>query len=176
MMNFAQLRKMDIANGEGIRVSLFTSGCTHKCPGCFNEIYQDFSYGKPMSEEVVKEINSEIEKGYCSGLTLLGGEPFQAPGLSKFIRPIRDKIDEINRTLPHNERKKDIWAYSGYTYEEIINIPRMQELLVLCDVLIDGLFVEGLKDLRLKFRGSSNQRIIDVKKSIENGEVILYEL
>lgn len=176
MMNYAQLRKMDIANGEGIRVSLFTSGCTHKCPGCFNEIYQDFSYGNVMTDEVVNEIISEIEKDYCAGLTLLGGEPFQAPGLSKFIRPVRDKIDEINKNIPHHERKKDIWAYSGYTYEEIIDVPRMQELLVLCDVLVDGLFVEELKDLRLKFRGSSNQRLIDVKKSIEAGEVVEYKL
>ncbi len=172
-MNYAQLRKMDVANGEGIRVSLFVSGCTHNCKGCFNKEYQDFSYGKPMDFSVTDEIIKLISTKIYRGLTLIGGEPFQNTELIKYVVPIREYIDIYNEQN-NGISKKDIWIYSGYTFEQICEDKEMKRLLELTDVLVDGLFVEQLLDLRLKFRGSSNQRVIDVKKSLLKGEVVYY--
>lgn len=174
-MNYAQVRKMDIANGEGIRVSLFTSGCTHHCKSCFNEEYQSFTFGEEMTEEVGNQLLEEVKKDYCRGLTILGGEPFQAEGLYKFIGPIRKYIDEYNKNGGSKKMKrKDIWIYSGYTFDQLIKDDEKRILLEMADVLIDGKFVEDLLDLTIKFRGSSNQRILDVKKSLEEGHPILY--
>ncbi len=175
MINYAQLRKMDIANGEGIRVSLFVSGCTHNCKGCFNQDYQSFSYGQPMSFDIVSEIIDLISKKQYKGLTLLGGEPFQNLELVQFLKPIREFIDNHNKGMdPNSSQIKNIWAYSGYTYEQIYAHSGRRELLEMSDVLVDGLFIEQKKDLRLKFRGSSNQRVIDVKESLEASKVVRY--
>lgn len=174
-MKYAQLRTMDIANGPGIRVSLFVSGCTHHCKGCFNEEYQDFNYGQEMSMEVTETILSLLRQRQYKGLTLIGGEPFQNVELVDYIRPIRAFVDEYNAGLKDKEfDKKDIWIYSGYTFEEILEDPEKLALLELTDVLIDGLFEESLLNLKLKFRGSSNQRILDVKQSLEQGAPIFY--
>ncbi len=173
-MNYAQLRTMDVANGEGIRVSLFASGCTHNCKGCFNKDYQDFNYGQPMNVAISKQIINLLKKRHYKGLTLLGGEPFQNLELVEYITPIREFIDDYNLNITKSFNKKDIWIYSGYRFEEIYSNKKMLALLTLCDVLIDGLFVEELLDLRLKFRGSSNQRILDVQKSIQEQKAINY--
>lgn len=175
-MKYAQLRKMDISNGKGIRVSLFTSGCTHACRGCFNTEYQSFDYGKEMDMGVVDEIIEELNKDYVSGITLLGGEPFQAKNLIDYIIPIRKEIDRLNSEAKGDDLEKSIWAYSGYTFEELISSPEKKALLELCDVLIDGKFVLEKLDLRLKFRGSSNQRILDVKKSLAEKKPVLYDI
>ncbi len=170
-MKYAQLRKNDVANGDGIRVSLFTSGCTHNCKGCFNKDYQSFDYGDDMSFDVVDEIIAQLKQSYNKGLTILGGEPFQSLELVKYLVPIREFIDNHNEC---SKAKKNIWIYSGYTFEQIIKDEKKKQLLRFADVLVDGLFDESLLDLRLKFRGSSNQRIIDVKKSLEFEKVILF--
>ncbi len=175
-MKYAQLRKMDISNGKGIRVSLFTSGCTHGCKGCFNGEYQSFDYGEDMNMGVVDEIIEELNKNYISGLTLLGGEPFQAEGLIDYIMPIREEIDRLNNEAEGDDLEKTIWAYSGYTFEELIGDSDKKALLELCDVLIDGKFILEKLDLRLKFRGSSNQRILDVKKSLAERKPVLYNI
>lgn len=168
-MNYAQIKKLDIANGPGIRVSLFVSGCTHKCKGCFNEEYQSFDYGQVFTKNNLDEIKNELEKDYCSGLTLLGGEPLQNLELIEFVEEIKEYANSL-------KEKKDIWIYSGYVFEKIKENPKMKKLLELCDVLVDGPFVEELLDLNLKFRGSSNQRILDVKKSLEADKAIHYTI
>lgn len=168
-MNYAQIKKLDIANGPGIRVSLFVSGCTHKCKGCFNEEYQSFDYGQVFTKNNLDEIKNELEKDYCSGLTLLGGEPLQNLELIEFVEEIKEYANSL-------KEKKDIWIYSGYVFEKIKENTKMKKLLELCDVLVDGPFVEELLDLNLKFRGSSNQRILDVKKSLEADKAIHYTI
>ncbi len=172
MMNYAQLRAMDVANGEGIRVSLFASGCTHNCKGCFNKEYQDFTYGNEMTFEVIEEILALVKKRQYRGLTLLGGEPFQNLELVDYLKPIREYMDKYNAENP--KKKKDIWVYSGYTFEQILSDEKKVKLLELTDVLIDGLFVENLLNLKLKFRGSSNQRVLDVNKSLSEGSPVYY--
>jgi len=171
-MKYGEIKNCDIANGEGVRISLFVSGCTHHCKGCFNAETWDFNYGKPFTTEVEEQLLSDLKPGYIAGLTLLGGEPFEPVNqraLIGFVRKVREQLPE-----------KTIWCYSGYTYDKDL-IPGgkaycecTDELISMLDVLVDGEFVEELKDIRLTFRGSSNQRIIDVKKTLENGEVCLY--
>ncbi len=174
-MNYAQLRRLDVANGEGIRTSLFVSGCTHNCKGCFNKDYQRFNYGKEMDFDITDEIISIISKSQYKGLTLIGGEPFQNLELIEYVKPIRTYIDNYNKENREKDfAKKDIWVYSGYTFEQLVSDEKRRQLLELCDVLVDGLFVEKLLDLKLKFRGSSNQRVIDVKQSLALGEVVYY--
>ena len=172
-MYYGEIKKCDIANGEGVRVSLFVSGCTHHCPGCFNEATWDFGYGKEFIGETEEEILKALEPEYINGLSLLGGEPFEPQNqkvLVPFLRKVREKYPE-----------KNIWCYSGYLYDrELLEESRARceytdEMLSMLDVLVDGRFVERLKDITLVFRGSSNQRIIDVKKSLDAGEVILWE-
>lgn len=163
-MKFAQIRKYDIANGEGIRCSIFVSGCTHRCKNCFNEEYQDFNYGNNWTDVETQLIIEYLKDDNISGLTLLGGEPMQNLFLIDVIRKVKKEVN------------KNIWIYSGYTYDQIVNDNKKLELLKECDVLVDGLFVEELLDLKLKFRGSSNQRIIDIKKSLEKNEIIEYKL
>ncbi len=175
VMNYAQLRQMDVANGEGIRVSLFVSGCTHNCKGCFNKDYQIFNYGEPMTFDVTAKIMDWISQKQYKGLTLLGGEPFQNLELVKYLEPIRKFMDDYNTNFKDgSKQRKDIWAYSGYTYEQLYEHKGRRELLQMTDVLVDGLFMEEKKDLRLKFRGSSNQRVIDVKKSLNQSKIVLY--
>lgn len=164
-MNFAQIRKYDVANGPGIRTTIFVTGCTHKCPNCFNEEYQDFNFGNPWTRKETDEVIEDLKLDEVKGLTVLGGEPFQNEvDLLQVIRDIKKEV------------QKEIWIFSGYTYEEILKDEDKKKLLEECDVLVDGRFVEALKDLSLRFRGSSNQRIIDVKKSLEANEVVLFDL
>lgn len=163
-MRYGQLRQYDIANGEGIRTSLFVTGCTHCCYNCFNEEYQDFSAGKEWTEEDTQRLLSYVAAPSCSGLTLLGGEPFQnVDGLV----PLVDRVLEVAPDKP-------IWVYSGYTYEEILACPHKRQLLERCHILVDGKFVDELRDPGLAFRGSSNQRIIDIQASLVKGKVVLY--
>lgn len=164
-MNFAQIRKYDVANGPGIRTTIFVTGCTHKCHNCFNEEYQDFDFGDPWTQRETDEVIKDLKLDEVRGLTILGGEPFQNEvDLLEVLRDIKKEV------------QKDIWIFSGYTYEEILKDQDKKKLLEECDVLVDGRFVEALKDLNLRFRGSSNQRIIDVQKSLESNEVVLFDL
>lgn len=162
-MRYGQIRHYDIANGNGIRTSIFVTGCTHHCFNCFNEEYQDPEAGQLWTEKETAEVIANLKDPNISGLTLLGGEPFQnEEGLLEVVRAARVVAPE-----------KDIWVYSGYTFEQLLAVPSKRELLVQCDILVDGLFVDALKDPSLRFRGSSNQRIIDIKKSLEAGEVVI---
>lgn len=164
-MNFAQIRKYDVANGPGIRTTIFVTGCTHKCPNCFNEEYQDFNFGNPWTHKETDEVIEDLKLDEVKGLTVLGGEPFQNEvDLLQVLRDIKKEV------------QKEIWIFSGYTYEEILKDQDKKKLLEECDVLVDGRFVEALKDLSLRFRGSSNQRIIDIKKSLEANKVVLFDL
>ncbi len=173
-MHYATVKWYDIANGEGVRVSLFVSGCTHHCKNCFNEVAWDFSYGEPFDEVIQNKIINELASSYIAGLSLLGGEPLE-PQNQAALYPFLQRVRE---TYP----EKNIWCYTGFTYdektgklrEENKNTENTRELLSLVDVLVDGAYVEELKDIRLKFRGSSNQRVIDLVKTLEKGEVVLY--
>ena len=172
-MHYGEIKKCDIANGEGVRVSLFVSGCTHHCPGCFNQDTWDFSYGKEYTDETEQEIIEALSPDYIIGLSLLGGEPFEPQNQQVLVQLLR----KVREQYP----QKTIWCYSGYLFDrELLSESRARceytdEMLSMIDILVDGRFVEKLKDIRLVFRGSSNQRIIDVKKSLNNGEVILWE-
>lgn len=166
-MYYAAMRKFDIANGSGIRTTLFVSGCSHKCAGCFNQDYQSFSYGTKWSRAAEDEFLCHTKDPNVHGVTILGGEPMQQTqddDLLSLLKRIKAETDQT------------IWIYSGYTFEEISAHPKRLALLEHCDVLVDGLFVASLKDVRLKFRGSSNQRILDVQASLQKGQAILLEL
>lgn len=164
-MRCGQIRPFDIANGEGVRVSIFVTGCTHCCEGCFNKEYQSFHAGDLWSPKETSKVIELLSKNYISGLTILGGEPFQnEEDLIPIVKEIKEKVG------------KPIWVYTGYTYEYLFEFKKKTELLKLVDVLVDGLFELDKKDLKLRFRGSSNQRIIDVQESLKKGEVVLYEL
>lgn len=164
-MRYGQIRPFDIANGEGVRVSIFVTGCTHNCEGCFNKEYQSFHAGSLWSNKETGEVIKYLSRNVISGLTILGGEPFQnEKDLTEIVKQIKKEVD------------KPIWIYSGYTFEQILESKEKTELLKLIDVLVDGKFEQDKKDLKLRFRGSSNQRIIDVQESLKSGEVVLYEL
>ncbi len=171
-MNYAAIKYKDIANGIGVRTVLFVSGCTHHCEGCFQPQTWDFDFGEPFSKEVEQEILSSLEPDYIAGLTLLGGEPLEPEnqrGLMPFLRM-------FDMRFP----KKDLWIYSGYTFETDI-LPESgaahcevtEELLSCTDILVDGEFILAKKDITLRFRGSSNQRIIDVQESLRAGETVI---
>ena len=167
-MNYAVIKKFDIANGAGVRVSLFVSGCRHHCKNCFNKEAWDFSFGKLFDEKVKNEIITALSPDYITGFSLLGGEPFEPENQPD----LADLLSEIKQKLPN----KDIWCYTGFLYEDIIsgkvgNGETARKMLENIDVLVDGKFMEELKSPDLLFRGSSNQRIIDVKKTLENGSV-----
>ena len=173
-MNYAEIKTCDIANGEGVRTSLFVSGCTHRCKGCFNEIAWDFEYGEVFDEQVEESILKELKPAYIAGLTLLGGEPFE-PCNQRGLLPFLEKMKE---QFPN----KNIWCYTGYLYDADLQpggraycecTDRMLELI---DILVDGPFVEAQKDIRLKFRWSANQRIIDLRKTEEEGKICLHEI
>ena len=172
-MNYANIKNCDIANGPGVRVSLFVSGCTHRCPGCFNEVAWDFGYGEPFTEETVETILAMLRPGYIRGLTLLGGEPFEPQNQE----PVLGLLRRIKAEMP----EKSIWAFSGYLFDRDILSGRLgdweitREYLSYLDVLVDGPFVEAKKNLSLRFRGSENQRLINVPESLRRGEVILWE-
>ena len=171
-MNYANIKKFDVANGVGVRVSLFVSGCTHRCKGCFNAEAWDFSYGEPYTEKTEEEIPEALDKNFIAGLSLLGGEPFE-PCNQRAILPLVRKACE---RFP----AKTIWCYTGYTYDKDLvaggraHCEVTDELLSLIDILVDGEFVEELKDLKLRFRGSSNQRIIDLAATASAGKIVLW--
>lgn len=172
-MNFADIKQYDVANGPGVRVSVFVSGCNHRCPGCFNSEAWDFNYGEPFTEEHINKIMDILKFPHYAGITFLGGEPFELVN-QRGLLPLAKIIKE---TYPD----KTIWCYSGFDFEKDIigcmykEWPETRELLSYIDVLVDGKFVAELKDLNLRFRGSSNQRIIKVQESMEKGEIILWQ-
>lgn len=167
-MNYASIKYMDVANGPGVRTSLFVSGCNHHCPGCFNIEAQSFDYGKPFTKDVEDEIISTLRKG----LTILGGEPMEivnATVLAPFLERVRKVKPDIS-----------IWLYSGFTLEELMartdeDLEITKRVLDNVDIIVDGPFVLGLKNIRLQFRGSSNQRVIDLKKTFQTGKIVIWE-
>lgn len=172
-MNYATIKNNDIANGPGVRVSLFVSGCTHKCPGCFNEVAWDFDYGEPFTQETIDTILGMLKPPHIRGLTLLGGEPFEPQN--------QPAVVELLRQVKANYPEKSVWAYSGYLFDRDILAGRLgpkeitDEYVSYLDVIVDGRFVQSRKNLSLRFRGSDNQRLIDVKASLKAGEVILWQ-
>lgn len=172
-MNYAEIKNCDIANGPGVRISLFVSGCTHHCPGCFNQVAWDFNYGQPFTQQTIDEILELLKPGYIKGLTLLGGEPFEPQNQG----PIVELLRQIKEKYP----QKSIWAFSGYLFDRDILSGRLgpwettREYLSYLDVLVDGPFVEAKKNLSLRFRGSENQRIIDVPASLAENRVVLWQ-
>ncbi len=170
-MYYGALKKTDIANGPGVRVTLFVSGCTHHCKECFNPETWDFNYGEEFTDKTVKEILQSMKPGYIRGITILGGEPFEPSNQEHVLKLIK----QIKKEFP----SKDVWMYSGYLFdEELLKESRARceytdELLSMVDVLVDGEFVIDKKNIMLKFRGSENQRIIDVKASLELGNVVV---
>ncbi|SDB54907.1 anaerobic ribonucleoside-triphosphate reductase activating protein [Butyrivibrio sp. INlla16] len=173
-MNYGEIKTIDIANGTGVRTSLFVSGCTHHCKGCFNEETWDFNFGKPFTKEVEDEIIESLSPAYVNGLTILGGEPMEIQN-QKVLRPF---IERVRREFPN----KSIWVYSGYLWEELTDEENKrchsedtEPILSLIDVLVDGEFKLELKNISLRFRGSSNQRVINVPATRESGSVVLSE-
>lgn len=173
-MYYANIKFCDIANGPGVRTSLFVSGCTHHCPECFNAMAWDFHYGQPFTDDVAAHIIDSTRSAYIAGLTLLGGEPMEPAnqeGLLPFLQRFRAELPE-----------KSIWCYSGFTWAQLTGqepcrcrTAQTDAMLQLIDVLVDGPFIKELHDLTLRFRGSSNQRLIDVQKSLPRGNVVLWE-
>ena len=172
-MNYATIKNCDIANGPGVRVSLFVSGCTHRCPGCFNKEAWDYDFGRPFTQETIDEIITMLSPAYVKGLTLLGGEPFDPRNQGAIVELLR----QVKAKLP----EKSIWAFSGYLFDKDIlsgklgNWEITKEYLSYLDVLVDGPFVMSKKNLSLRFRGSENQRLINVPASLAAGEVVLWE-
>ena len=171
-MNYATIKNCDIANGPGVRVSLFVSGCTHRCPGCFNEVAWDFGYGEPFTTEVENSILEMLSPDFVQGITLLGGEPFEPQNqavLVPFLRRVKERY-------PH----KSIWCFSGFLFEDILagkvgEKALAREFLNFLEVLVDGPFILAKKNLMLRFRGSENQRIINVPASLRENSIILWE-
>lgn len=172
-MNYATIKPTDVANGPGVRVTLFVSGCTHHCKGCFNFEAWDFDYGQKFTEETQQELLQLLAPEYIVGLTLLGGEPMEPEnqaGLLPFVKRVREQFPE-----------KTIWCFTGYDFEKDVLYGMFseseitRELVPLFDVMVDGKFIEEKKNLRLKFRGSENQRILDVKQSLKAGAAVWCE-
>ena len=172
-MNYATIKPRDIANGPGVRVCLFVSGCTHHCKGCFNQEAWDFDFGEPFTQETIDYILEQLSPSFVKGLTLLGGEPIEPqnqPAIVELLRQIKAKYPE-----------KSIWAFSGYLFDRDILAGKLgdpaitREYLSYLDVLVDGPFIEAKKNLTLRFRGSENQRLIDVPRSLASGEIVLWE-
>lgn len=172
-MNYASIKNCDIANGPGVRVSLFVSGCTHRCKGCFNEVAWDFDYGTPFTQNTIDSILDMLAPAYVKGLTLLGGEPFEPQNQGAIVELLR----QVKAKYP----EKSIWSFSGYLFDRDILPGKLgdpavtREFLSYLDVLVDGPFVESKKNLSLRFRGSENQRLIDVPASLEQGTVVLWQ-
>lgn len=172
-MNYAEIKTFDVANGPGIRVSLFVSGCTHRCPGCFNAKAWDFNYGKPFTEETIDYIIDTLSFGAYQGVTFLGGEPLEHEN-QKGLLPLARRLKEV---YPD----KTIWCFTGYELERDImgkmysEWEETKELLSYIDVLVDGPFIESLKNLNLVFRGSENQRLIKLPETLKTGEITLWE-
>lgn len=172
-MHYATIKNYDIANGPGVRVSLFVSGCTHRCPGCFNEVAWDFEYGEVFTQETIDEIIAMLKPDFIQGLTLLGGEPFEPQNQPDVVKLLR----QVKAACP----QKSIWAFSGYLFDKDILSGRLgpwevtREYLSYLDVLVDGPFIEAKKNLMLRFRGSENQRLIDVPASLAAGKIVLWQ-
>ena len=172
-MNYGNIKYFDIADGPGVRTTLFVSGCSHHCPGCFQPETWEFDFGKPYTAETEEEILASLAPDYVDGLTLLGGEPMEKVN-QRALLPLVKKVREL---YP----QKDIWCYTGYTLETELLAPSRarcevtDELLSLIDVLVDGEFVEAQRDLTLLFRGSRNQRLIDLPATLKKGETVLWE-
>ena len=170
-MNYATIKKRDVANGTGVRVSLFVSGCTHHCKGCFNAEAWDFNYGEPFTKDIEDEIITALAPSYIKGFSLLGGEPFEPCNQVCLV----GLLERIRAVYP----EKTVWCYTGYDFERDILAHRLGDgavtnrMLKCIDVMVDGKFVEEKKDLSLRFRGSSNQRIIDVQESLRTGTIVL---
>lgn len=172
-MNYAAIKNCDIANGPGVRVSLFVSGCTHHCKGCFNQVAWDFEYGEPFTQQTIEAILEMLSVDHIKGLTVLGGEPFEPQNQPYVLELLR----QVKYHFPH----KSVWVFTGYDFDRDILTKRLGsweitgEYLSYIDVLVDGPFVEAKKDLTLRFRGSSNQRLIDVSASMKKGEIVLWQ-
>lgn len=173
-MYYGELKKCDIANGIGVRVTLFVSGCTNRCPGCFQPQTWDFRYGKPFTDETKEEIFAELDKSYVDGLTLLGGEPFE-PENQRTLLPL---LREVRQKYPD----KTVWCFTGFRLDDELlcqgSHPRCEatdDMLACIDVLVDGRFREELKDISLQFRGSRNQRIIDMNQTRRTGVITLWD-
>ena len=171
-MKYATIKTVDIANGTGVRVSLFVSGCTHRCPECFNEIAWDFNYGEEFNQETIDLILKALEPSHIAGLTLLGGEPMELVNQEGLL-PL---LQQVRKMYPD----KDIWCYTGYLYEDLlpggkVHGPYSDEILSYLDILVDGPFILAQKNIRLKFRGSENQRIIDVKRTNQYRQIVLWD-
>lgn len=172
-MNYATIKNNDIANGPGVRVSLFVSGCTHRCPGCFNEVAWDFNYGQPFTQQTIDEILKMLKPAHIKGLTLLGGEPFEPQNQPAIVELLR----QVKAVYP----EKSVWAYSGYLFDRDILAGRLgpreitEEYVSYLDVIVDGPFVLSKKNLSLRFRGSENQRLINVPASLASGSIVLWE-
>lgn len=173
-MNYASIRKMDIANGEGVRVSLFVSGCNFHCKNCFNTEAQSFEYGHEYTQDTEERILSLVSKPYVAGLSILGGDPLwqSEEDIKLYLIPLVEKTKSLNKT---------VWLWSGFTWEEVNHNPissslitRRKHLVKKCDVFVDGRYKDDLRDLNLKWRGSSNQRVIDVQETLKSNEVVLY--
>ena len=172
-MNYCEIKNCDIANGIGVRVTLFVSGCRNRCKGCFQPETWDFSYGKPFDSAVEDKIISMMKPNYIRGLTILGGEPFEPENQEA----IASFLEKVRSAYP----SKDVWVFTGFTWEELHSdscracVDATEKMLSLIDILVDGRFVEEKKNIRLRFRGSENQRIIDLKKSLKLDKVILWD-
>lgn len=172
-MNYADIKQYDVANGPGIRVSLFVSGCNHHCKNCFNQVAWDFNYGQPFTQDTIQLILEYLSPSYVKGLTLLGGEPFE-PANQKGLVPLLEKVRE-------KYPKKSIWCFTGFLFDKEImdkmydTIPETRQMLSYIDVLVDGRFEEEQKDLSLRFKGSRNQRTILIPETMEKGEIVLWD-
>lgn len=173
-MNYGEIKKCDIANGNGVRVTLFVSGCTNKCKNCFQPQTWDFDYGKPFDDEARRIIFEELDKPFVDGLTLLGGDPFEPKNQPEVLSLVK----EVKLRYPN----KTIWAFSGFRLDDELmkagaypHTDLTEELLSMIDVLVDGRYIDELHDISLRFRGSSNQRIIDMNKTRSTGSIILWD-
>lgn len=166
-MNYANIRKFDVSNGPNVRTTLFVSGCTNNCDGCFNKELQNFNYGSKWTNEIEEEFVSNAKSVNIKGINILGGEPMDQTYDDALYNLLKRLKDEVG---------KSIWIWSGYVYEDIIKDEKKMNILSLVDVLIDGKFEISKRDISLKYRGSSNQRVIDIKKSIEVNKVVEIEV
>lgn len=171
-MNYGAIKKCDIANGVGVRTVLFVSGCTHHCKGCFQPETWNFDYGERYTKETEDEIIESLRPDYVDGITLLGGEPFEPENQRELVKLLR----RIKKELP----QKTVWSFSGFTYEELMGDSRAvcevtKEMLSMLDVLVDGEFVEAKRNISLRFRGSENQRLIDMNKTRKEGKIVLWD-
>lgn len=169
-MNYADIKRIDTANGEGVRVSVFVSGCNHHCEGCFNQCAWDFNYGNKFTDAEIDKVLEYLDHDYIKGLSLLGGEPLEPSnqaGLLPLVKKVKEKFPD-----------KDIWCYTGFNFEKDVvdkmakESPVSNELIHYFDVVVDGKFEKDKKDLKLRFRGSSNQRIIDVPETLKEHKIV----